>query len=331
MWRRFPHGVRAWLGIELNPVSHAERLISTVGGFFGILFILIVSWRVLGDRDAALLVVGSMGASAVLLFAVPHGPLSQPWALIGGHTISAVVGVSCALLVPNLFLAAALAVGLAIGAMHILRCIHPPGGATALSAVIGGPAVHALGFQFVLSPVLLNVAVILATAVVVNAGFAWRRYPVALARRARPEVETDRRHMAEGSLSHSDLEFALRQIDSVVDVSENDLARIYRLAAHHSRQARMQPWQIRLHHFYSNGRYGEDWAIRQVVDEAPHEDPARDRVIYKVVAGRPRRESGVATRTEFAAWARYEVFRDETSWLRKPQPTPGSASKLRNS
>src|SRR4030067_370588 len=129
MWRRFPVGLRSWLGVEINPVSHTERLISTVGGFLGIFFILITSGWVLGDRDATLLVVGSMGASAVLLFAVPHGPLSQPWALIGGHTLSAFIGVACAMLVPDLFLAAALAVGLATGTMHVLRCIHPPGGA----------------------------------------------------------------------------------------------------------------------------------------------------------------------------------------------------------
>ena len=163
MWRRFPTGIRVWLGVETNAVSHAERLISTAGGFFGILFILFTSRAVLGDNEAALLLVTSMGASAVLLFAVPHGALSQPWALIGGHTVSAFVGVACAMLVPNIFIAAALAVGLAIGAMHYLRCVHPPGGATALTAVIGGPAVHAMGFQFLLSPVLLNVGIILLT------------------------------------------------------------------------------------------------------------------------------------------------------------------------
>jgi CBS-domain-containing membrane protein len=318
MWRRFPVGLRTWLGVELNPVTHTERLISTVGGIIGIFLILVVSWRVLGNKDAALLIVGSMGASAVLVFAVPHGPLSQPWALIGGHTVSALVGVSCALLVPDLYLAAALAVGLAIGAMHYLRCIHPPGGATAISAVIGGPAVHALGYQYLFTPVLLNVAIILATAIGVNYFFAWRRYPAALVRKKKTDAETEKKHLAEGSLSHSDLEYAMRQINSVLDISEDDLARIYSIAAQHSKSARLEPWQVRLHHFYSNGSYGEDWAIREVVDESPHADADTDMVIYKVVAGKGRRRSGVSTRSEFARWARYEVFRDESSWQRKP-------------
>jgi CBS-domain-containing membrane protein len=319
MWRRFPIGFRNWLGIELNPVSHSERLVSVIGGFLGIFLVLFTSALVLGDRDAALLIVGSMGASAVLLFAVPHGQLSQPWALIGGHGVSAAAGVTCALLVPDAFVAAALAVGLAIGAMHVLRCIHPPGGATAITAVIGGPAVHALGYRFVLAPVLLNAAIILATAIAVNAFFAWRRYPAALARKRKPEAETEKKHLAEGSLSHSDLEYALRQINSVLDITEDDLARIYQLAAQHSKRARLEPWQIRLHHYYSNGHYGEDWAIREIVDVSPSEDSEKDRVIYMSVAGKGRRQSGVCTRAEFARWARYEVFRDETSWQRQPR------------
>lgn len=318
MWRRFPTGIRAWLGIEVNAVSHAERLISTLGGFLGILLILVSSWAVLGDREAALLLVASMGASAVLLFAVPHGALSQPWALIGGHTVSAFIGVTCAMLVPNLFIAAALAVGLAIGAMHYLHCIHPPGGATALTAVIGGPAVHAMGFQFLVTPVLLNAAIILLTAIGANYFFAWRRYPAVLARNRHSEVETDKKHLAEGSLSHSDLEYALRQIDSVLDISEQDLARVYQLAAQHSKQARMEPWQIRLHSFYSNGEFGDDWSVRQVVDESAHSDAEKDKIIYKIVAGIGRRRSSVSTRAEFARWARYEVFRDENSWQRQP-------------
>src|SRR5690625_7670775 len=92
--------------------------------------------------------LASMGATAVLLFAVPHGALSQPWAVVGGHVVSAIVGVTCQLLIPNLFWAAALSGGVAVAAMYYLRCIHPPGGATALAAVIGGPELPALGSAY---------------------------------------------------------------------------------------------------------------------------------------------------------------------------------------
>ena len=99
--------------------------------------------------------------------------------MFGGHLVSAIMGVTCVKLIPVPMLAAAIAVALAIGAMHYLRCLHPPGGATALGAVLGGDAMHQLGYQFVITPVMLNATTILLVALLFNAPFAWRRYPVA--------------------------------------------------------------------------------------------------------------------------------------------------------
>ena len=92
-------------------------------------------------------IVTSMGASVVLLFAVPHSALGQLWNVIGGHLISAAIGVACYQWLPSNGIAAGASVGLAIGAMYYTRCIHPPGGATALAAVIGGQNIHALGYR----------------------------------------------------------------------------------------------------------------------------------------------------------------------------------------
>src|SRR5690606_32619543 len=102
-----------------------------------------------------------------------HGQLSQPWPVLAGHMVSATIGVACAKWIAPVEVAAACAVGLSIGAMHGLKCIHPPGGATALTAVLGGPAVQALGFQFVLLPVAANAAFMVAAAVAYNRFFAW--------------------------------------------------------------------------------------------------------------------------------------------------------------
>ncbi|MEA3413810.1 MAG: HPP family protein [Pseudomonadota bacterium] len=307
--------LREMLGIEGSPVSHIERLVSTAGGFVGILLVLLVSRRFVGEQDAAL-IVASMGASAVLLFAVPHGPLSQPWPVAGGHLVSALIGVSCARFVPDPFVAAAMAVGLAIGAMHYLRCIHPPGGATALVAVVGGPGIHGLGYGFVLAPVALNVAVILATAVVFNYPWRWRRYPAAL----KPPREQAEAVVVSGetaeSISHGDLVYALSQIDSFIDVNEHDLLRIYDMATRRMQTRHLNPAEIGLGRYYSNGEYGDDWQIRCVVDESPHVDPDKDSVIFKIVAGQGRRTSGVSTRADFARWARHEVVRNESSWQR---------------
>ncbi len=153
--RNTARAVRRFIGLEINKTGHLEKWVSGMGGLVGILAVSLISGQYL-ELTGAAWIVASMGATAVLLFAVPHGPLSQPWAVIGGHLVSAAIGVACARWVPDPLLAPAAAVGLAIGAMHYLRCIHPPGGATALTAVVGGSQLQALGFDYVLTPVSLN-------------------------------------------------------------------------------------------------------------------------------------------------------------------------------
>ena len=177
--------LRRFAGIGLDRAGHLEKALSMVGGLIGLTGVILISEVHLGAAGSVGL-VASMGASAVLLFAVPHGPLSQPWSVLGGHMASSIVGVACAVAIAEPLVAAPLAVALAIGVMHYLRCIHPPGGATALSAVVGGDAVHELGFQYLreacvlsdhLTPVMLNATAILLIALVFNYPFRWRRYP----------------------------------------------------------------------------------------------------------------------------------------------------------
>lgn len=221
-------------------VSEREHWISAAGGLAGILAVLWVGHFWLGAHGGVL-AIASMGASAVLLFAAPHGALSQPWPVLGGHLVSALVGVTCAQWLGHApMLAASLAVALSIAAMYGLRCLHPPGGATALYAVLGGESVHALGYGYVVSPVLLNVVVLLAVAVAFNFPFHWRRYPQcwhrAMTERnasANPVGAAEEKAM----IAHSDLVYALSQIDTFVDISEEDLQRIYTLALGHSRSA----------------------------------------------------------------------------------------------
>lgn len=219
----------AWLAnADIHPASHAEKLLSAVGALLGILAILFISGWALGLEGASL-IVASMGATAVLLFAVPHGALSRPWPVLGGHMVSAAVGVTCTRLVHDPLAAAALAVGISVGAMYYLRCIHPPGGATALSAVLGGAPVHALGYGFLLTPVLLNIVILLGIAVAFNRPFAWRRYPSPAI--VKPDPLKGEKYL----IAHSDLVYALSELDSFIDVSEEDLLRIYDLAVGHAR------------------------------------------------------------------------------------------------
>lgn len=297
-----------------GPVSHTERLASTLGGCISIYAILIVSRHYLG-APGALLIVPSMGASAVLLFAVPHGPLSQPWNVFGGHLVSALIGVFCYQHVPDTFIAAALAVGLAIGAMYYLRCIHPPGGATALAAVIGGDATHTLGYGYTFTPVLLNAVVILLVAVLFNYLFAWRRYPLWLALKREQPSETEP-GSERRAIEHADLVAALAEIDSYIDVSEHDLLRIYDIATGRAQQRMFPVDRIELGHYYCNGEKGEEWSVRQVIDAADPGSPNQDLVVYQVVAGHGLRSSGVTTRYEFARWTRYEIERSGKYWKR---------------
>jgi CBS-domain-containing membrane protein len=207
-------------------VSEREHWVSAAGGLLGILAVLWTSHFLLGGHGGVL-AIASMGASAVLLFAMPHSALAQPWPVFGGHLVSALIGVACARwLIGEPMLAASLAVALSIAAMYSLRCLHPPGGATALYAVLGGETVHALGYGYVFSPVLLNVVVLLAVAVAFNYPFAWRRYPQCWHRRSQPiSAPTE-----ESMIPRSNLVYALSQIDTFVDISEDDLQRIYALA-----------------------------------------------------------------------------------------------------
>ncbi len=158
-------------------VEPLDHLWTFIGAFIGIGTIGYLQSRQFAQLDTVYL-IGSFGASAVLVFGATNSPLAQPRNLFFGHLVSALIGVSVAKLVPDtLWLSAALAVSLAIVAMQITRTMHPPGGATALIATIGGPDIKALGYGYVLSPVMSGVFILLVVAVVVNNIPRTRNYP----------------------------------------------------------------------------------------------------------------------------------------------------------
>ena len=124
------------------------------------------------------LLIGSFGASAVLIYGAARSPLAQPRNLVGGHVLSAIVGVTVwTLLQQHPALAAAFAVSTAIALMHLTRTLHPPGGATALVAVIGSDQIHHLGYLYVLIPATAGPLVLLLVGLVINNIPSSRRYP----------------------------------------------------------------------------------------------------------------------------------------------------------
>lgn len=133
-----------------------------LGSCCGLLLVAALDRLVVGDYGVPLL-IGSFGASAVLLFAAPESPLSRPRNLLGGHFFSALVGVACAQWLPP-FWAICLCVPTAIAVMLLSGTVHPPGGATALIAVTGGEQIRQLGFWYAVVPCLAGAALMLAVA-----------------------------------------------------------------------------------------------------------------------------------------------------------------------
>jgi CBS domain-containing membrane protein len=208
-----------------HTASPTERGRAVAGALIGLLLTAAVSHLALGPQAAAFL-IAPMGASAVLLFCLPASPLAQPWSIIGGNLVSALIGVGCAKAIANPMLAAPLAGCLAIGAMFYLRCLHPPGGAVALTAVLGGPVVHAAGYQFALWPVGLN-SLLLALAALLFNNLTGRRYPHPQ-RSALKNVHATRDPVPTARLGFTkeDLDAALARYGQVLDVSRDDLEAI---------------------------------------------------------------------------------------------------------
>jgi CBS domain-containing membrane protein len=232
-------------GPAQSTVSINEKLISATAALVAIALVMFVSQFYL-DSSSLPWVVASMGASAVLLFAVPKGPLSQPWSFMAGHLISAFVGISIAKLISDPVIASAFAVSLAIFFMYLTGCLHPPGGATALTAVLGGSTIIDLGYWYMLTPVFLNIVVMLTWALIINNVLPNRCYPNGLHELRKTKnskqdpIANKILHTQTPNLIHrSDLHAALKEMDIFVDVSENELSQIFNLSLMNTHKKKM--------------------------------------------------------------------------------------------
>ena len=164
--RHSPHSERKFTAKDIA--------VAWLGAFIGIGSL---AWVVTSLPEAKLLVIGSFGASAVLIYGSPKAPFAQPRNLIGGHVLSALVGMLTWHYLPDvLILQEAFAVATAIALMQLTRTMHPPGGATALIAVIDGAEVHSMGIGFIWI-VFIGVVILLAIALLVNNAFSRGSYP----------------------------------------------------------------------------------------------------------------------------------------------------------
>lgn len=199
------------------PVNFQERLRSALGGALGIGFTAFISLYISHALHLSPWLVAPLGASAVLVYAVPSSPLAQPWSVIGGNTVSAIAGLLICNAVPDPTLAASLAVGLAIGAMFTLRCVHPPGGAMALLVVL----THTTAPVFALFPALTNSCLLVAFGLVYNN----------LTRRSYPHAVLSAATSGSGLLrvTEADLASALAQHNEVLDIDREELGQLLQL------------------------------------------------------------------------------------------------------
>jgi CBS-domain-containing membrane protein len=159
-------------------IDKNEHFFTFLGAFFGIAIIGFINSEHLVVNDN-LFLIGSFGASSVLIYGAINSPLAQPRNLIGGHIVSALVGVTIHKLMPTeLWFSSALSVSVSIVLMQVTKTLHPPGGATALIANIGSEKIRNLGYFYVLSPVLTGVMVLFVIALIFNNLTDNRSYPI---------------------------------------------------------------------------------------------------------------------------------------------------------
>lgn len=215
--------------ILVDPVnlSLKAKLLSLIACFFSIFIIALIT-KTVAPNPGYPMIVASMGASAIILFFIPSSPLAQPWPFAAGQLISAVVGMTCALNIPETSTAAATAVGSSIVAMLLFRCLHPPAAATSLSPIMAGTSLTSLGYSFVIIPVAINVISMLALAIIINRWVMERDYPSPLLlknKRRQRHVMTKPSHQI--GFLEQDFSLAIKNSDIFVDMTHTELSALF--------------------------------------------------------------------------------------------------------
>ncbi len=224
-----------WLKDFIPPASNAskqERLYACIGIWIGLI---ITEWlsRISAHGTLTPWFLASMGSSAMLLFTVPSSPFAQPWSILGGNLVSAFAGILCTQWIGHTAVAVSSAGALSIALMFSLRCMHPPGVAVALTAVLGGSSIRAMGYSFILWPVATNSFFLLLTGLFLN-NILKRPYPHQPIDHTNPHHTKDLPPLERLGFSHPDFMQALASHKELVDIHEDDLEKIFLQAEMHA-------------------------------------------------------------------------------------------------
>lgn len=314
---------RLYIGLPTSALPLKDMFLGSLAALIATLAVIYFSQLFLEYINVAqhvsynIYVLTSIAATSVLVFAVPHGALSQPWQVIGGHAFSALVGVLCwQYFGDNLMVAAAMSVSLAILVMSYFRCIHPPGGATALGAVLGGEAIHNLGFTYILIPTLLNCFIVVIGAILLNYPFHWRRYPshFYFKNNLPSQISPGDR---ENEITIEDFMKSISEHGSYIDITDEGWVEIFENAKRHAELDHEHPTKAEPGFAYSNGKIGKKWQIRQILSVE-----GKNMVKFSIVAGLNSGLSGQCTVNEFLHWAKFNVNKNSFGvWARTTEYT----------
>lgn len=205
----------------------ADALRGALGAGVGVVAVGLAAAMVVQGRASAVpLLIPPVGASAVLVFAMPASPLAQPRAVLGGNILSALVGLACAALVREPALAAAAALGLALLLMSLAGCLHPPGGSIALGAALASAGQPVAPLQL-LTPVALC-SLLLVLAAMLYGRVSGHAYPHRVASPPSRHGTQDAPAASRVGYTLGDLDQALARYGELLDVSREDLDALFR-------------------------------------------------------------------------------------------------------
>ena len=212
---------------DLPETGQREKFRACAGALLGIFITALISTVLGGKAQNELWLIAPMGASAIILFTLPASPLAQPWAIIGGNLVSAFVGVTCLHFIQPTLVCVCVAVFIALALMFLLRCLHPPSGAVALLTILGGDSIKEMGYQFILSPLLINTLVLVLCAVVYNKTTG-QEYPHRKFKtKSVEDPDTDSPLASSLGITKADISKALNQNKQLIDVDLGDLENIF--------------------------------------------------------------------------------------------------------